>query len=118
MVLFLSGYQGFDFLNHFDPLLPRFSRLRVVDLSFCLGVQDGTLIGIGSHLHATLEVLYLKGLSEVTDAGIIAVAEGCRSLVVLEVSHVKVRGGRVRAAYTRTHATHPTFPSSDDSHHR
>ena len=40
VVLLLSGYQGFDFQSYFDPLVPRFERLRVVDFSFCTGVKD------------------------------------------------------------------------------
>lgn len=32
----------------------------------------------------------MKGLSKVTDAGITAVAKGCKNLMVLEVSNVKM----------------------------
>lgn len=50
-------------------------------------MKDDTLRLIGQHLK-NIEVLYLKGLKNVTDDGVCAIAEQCSKLRVLELSNV------------------------------
>ncbi|GMH49584.1 hypothetical protein TL16_g00558 [Triparma laevis f. inornata] len=90
IVLMLSGYQELNFATFLNPLLPKFERVRFIDFSYCGEVKDDTLVLIGRHLSKSLEVLYLKGLSKVTDVGITAIATACSRITVLEVSNVRM----------------------------
>ncbi|GMH56541.1 hypothetical protein TrST_g9043 [Triparma strigata] len=90
VVLMLSGYEELNWTTFLNPLLPKFERIRFIDLSYCGKIEDDTLVLIGRHLSKSLEVLYLKGLSKVTDVGITAIATACTKLTVLEVSNVRI----------------------------
>lgn len=90
--------------------LPHLRKLRVLDISRCIKLQDETLQAVAKYAGATLEVLYIKGLVNVSDAGLIAICESCSKLKVLEVSHIPItdEGGvamgrlkNLRALYMR-----------------
>jgi len=72
------------------PSLPYLRKLRVLDISRCIQLQDETLKMLAQHVSSTLEVLYIKGLVKVSDAGLIAVCQACTKLKVLEVSYIPI----------------------------
>ena len=72
------------------PSLPHLRKLRVLDISRCIQLQDETLKLLAQHVSSTLEVLYIKGLNRVSDEGLIAICESCTKLKVLEVSHIPI----------------------------
>lgn len=72
------------------PSIPHLRKLRVLDISRCIQLQDETLIMLAQHVSSTLEVLYIKGLSKVSDTGLLAICESCTKLKVLEVSHIPI----------------------------
>jgi hypothetical protein len=48
------------------------------------------MILVAEHVYRTLEVLYLKGLRNVSDAGLKAICTSCQTLEVLEISYVPI----------------------------
>ncbi|CAB9516057.1 F-box and leucine-rich repeat protein [Seminavis robusta] len=83
--------SDFDELQPSDlhPSLPHLRKLRVLDISRCTNLQDETLQLVAQHLNDTLEVLYMKGLINVTDVGMMAICQACTKLRVLEISHIQ-----------------------------
>ena len=93
--LVLSDFPSLS-RDDLHPALPGLLRLRALDVSRCTALDDSTLGLVARHLGGTLRTLYLKGLTGVTDAGIVAVCQSCLDLRTLEVSAVPLtdRSGR------------------------
>lgn len=87
--LFLSDFSDLT-KNDLHPAIPHLRKLRCLDVSWCNNLDDDTLLLIAEHIPSTLEVLYLKGLKKVTDRGVLAIAQSCRQLQVLEISNVPI----------------------------
>lgn len=76
--------------NDLHPVISHLCKLRSLDISRCKNLNNTTLLLLSQHLHLTLEVLYLKGLRQVSDVGIIAIAQSCYNIQVLEISFIPV----------------------------
>lgn len=72
------------------PAIPHLRKLRALDISRCNELDNSTLQLISQHLSHSLEVLYMKGLSKVTDEGFMSICRSCLLLQVLEISNVKI----------------------------
>ena len=86
--LYLTG-TSCTTITHDDlaAAIPHWRQLRSLDVSRCTRLTDATLrLLAASPTRHTLRVLYMKGVTQVTDAGLIAIAEGCQQLRVLDVS--------------------------------
>ena len=84
--------SDFDELTPEDlhPSLPHLRKLRVLDISRCIHLNDDTLSLLAEHANSTLEVLYIKGLTKVSDAGVGSICKSCRKLTVLDVSNTSI----------------------------
>ena len=67
-------------------VLPHLTKLQQLDVSFCRTLDDTTLQLVAQHCREFLHVLYVKELVLVTDVGIVALAQHCLALRVLDVS--------------------------------
>jgi hypothetical protein len=88
--LFLSGFTELK-KEDLHPALPSLRNLHVLDISHCVNVDDSTLQLLAQPdvpSSSTLRVLYLKGLREITDVGLIAICSSCSLLEVLDLSHL------------------------------
>jgi hypothetical protein len=85
--LFLSGLADLH-QEDFHPSIPHLRKLRSLDVSRCVELDDSTLQLLAQHCSDTLEVLYIKGLCKVTDTGMVALCERCTNLRVLEISNI------------------------------
>uniref|UniRef100_A0A7S4AEZ2 F-box domain-containing protein n=1 Tax=Pseudo-nitzschia australis TaxID=44445 RepID=A0A7S4AEZ2_9STRA len=88
--LFLSGFRELE-QKDLHSALPHLRNLRVLDISHCLRLDDSTLQLLARSdvpSSATLRVLYLKGLHQITDVGLKAICLSCRQLEVLDLSHL------------------------------
>lgn len=72
------------------PSIPYLRKLRSLDISRCVQLDDCTLQLLSEHCAGTLEVLYMKGLCNVTDEGIISISRACSKLEVLEISNINI----------------------------
>ena len=70
------------------PAFPHLTKLTTLDISRCTNMNNSTLLLISEHLGDRLEVLYIKGLTRVTDEGFLIVCKSCRLLRVLEISAI------------------------------
>jgi hypothetical protein len=108
--LYLSGF-GELAKEDLHPAIPHLKKLENLDISRCYQLDDSTLLLLSVHVASTLEVFYLKGLRDVTDVGIVAIAKSCLKLQVLEISNILIsdQGGveigenltELRALYMR-----------------
>jgi hypothetical protein len=87
--LYLSGF-GELAKEDLHPAIPYLKKLENLDISRCYQLDDSTLFLLSLHVSSTLEVFYLKGLRDVTDVGIIAIAKSCLKLQVLEISNILI----------------------------
>jgi hypothetical protein len=87
--LFLSGSEDLQ-QSDLHPSIPHLRKLRSLDISRCVQLDDSTLHLLSQHVSDTLEVLYIKGLRKVTDDGVISIAQSCSKLKVLEVSYIPI----------------------------
>jgi hypothetical protein len=87
--LFLSGSEDLQ-QSDLHPSIPHLRKLRSLDISRCIQLDDSTLHLLSQHVSDTLEVLYIKGLRQVTDDGVISIAQSCSKLKVLEVSYIPI----------------------------
>mmetsp|Transcript_11245 Transcript_11245/g.16182 ORF Transcript_11245/g.16182 Transcript_11245/m.16182 type:complete len:482 (-) Transcript_11245:2216-3661(-) len=87
--LFLNNYTALH-PQDFHPAIPHLRKLTQLDVSRCIELTDETMLLIARHLKDTLEVLYMKGLRNTTDVGLIAISKACRKLCVLEISNVPI----------------------------
>ena len=87
--LFLNNYAELT-PQDFHPAIPYLRKLTHLDVSRCIQLTDETLLLIAQHLKDTLEVLYMKGLRNTSDAGLTAISQSCRKLRVLEISNVPI----------------------------
>jgi hypothetical protein len=87
--LFLSGSEDLQ-QSDLHPSIPHLRKLRSLDISRCIHLDDSTLHLLSQHVSDTLEVLYIKGLRNVTDDGVISIAKSCSKLKVLEVSYIPI----------------------------
>jgi len=88
--LFLSGFGELE-KNDLHNALPHLRNLRVLDVSYCLRLDDSTLQLLARSdvpSNKTLRVLYLKGLRRMTDVGLKAICHSCHQLEVLDLSHL------------------------------
>ena len=85
--LFLSGFVDLE-KNDLHPSIPHLRKLRSLDVSRCIQLDDSTLSLLAEHCSETLEVLYIKSLRRVTDQGMLAICNTCAKLRVLEISNV------------------------------
>jgi len=104
---------GFEDLQKSDlhPSIPYLRKIRSLDVSHCIHLDDSTLHLLSEHAKETLEVLYMKGLRNVSDAGVISVCRSCLGLRVLDVSNIPISDeagveigqnlGELRALYMR-----------------
>ncbi|KAL7473288.1 hypothetical protein ACHAXS_013740 [Conticribra weissflogii] len=70
------------------PTLPHLRKLKRLDISRIPSITDETLHLISTHVGSRLEVLYMKGLRNVTNEGVVHLVQSCRNLRVLDVSRV------------------------------
>ena len=70
------------------PAFPHLTRLTRLDISRCINMDNSTLWLVSEHLGDRLEVLYIKGLTRVTDEGFLIVCKSCCHLRVLEISAI------------------------------
>lgn len=70
------------------PALPYLRKLRRLDISRIPTITDETLSLISIFIGQRLEVLYMKGLGEVTNDGIVQLVQSCCNIRVLDVSQV------------------------------
>lgn len=70
------------------PTLPYLRKLKRIDISRIPTITDETLHLISTHIGPRLEVLYMKGLRNVTNDGVVHLVKSCRNLRVLDVSRV------------------------------
>ena len=68
--------------------LPNLRKLRRLDISRISSISDDTLNLVSSSIGKRLEVLYMKGLKNVTNTGIVHLFESCTNLRVLDISEV------------------------------
>jgi len=87
--LFLSGFEDLQ-QSDLHPAIPHLGKLRSLDISRCIQLDDSTLKLLSVHTSETLEVLYMKGLRRVTDEGLISICCSCSKLKVLEISNIPV----------------------------
>jgi hypothetical protein len=87
--LFLGGFEQLE-KEDFHPSIPHLRALRSLDISRCCKLDDSTLELLSKHVHRTLEVLYIKGLRNVTDKGVKAICESCGKVEILDVSNVAI----------------------------
>jgi len=70
------------------PTLPHLRKLKRLDISRIPSITNETLHLISNHVGPRLEVLYMKGLRNVTNEGVVHLVKSCRNLRVLDVSRV------------------------------
>ncbi len=87
--LFLSGLEDLQ-QSDLHPAIPHLRKLRSLDISRCLQLDDSTLKLLSHHVSSTMEVLYMKGLRRVTDEGIISICTSCAKLRVIEISYIPI----------------------------
>lgn len=87
--LFLNGFAELT-KDDLHPSIPHLRKLECLDISRCNDLDDTTLVLLSKHVASTLEVFYLKGLRNVTDRGMMAIAQSCVKLQVLEISNVPI----------------------------
>jgi hypothetical protein len=87
--LYLSGFASLE-QSDLHPAIPQLHKLRSLDISRCIQLDDTTLELVARHCHESLQVLYVKGLTLVTNRGIQAIASSCRRLSVLDISHLDI----------------------------
>eukprot|EP00536_Pseudo-nitzschia_multiseries_P002848 jgi/Psemu1/6412/gm1.6412_g len=88
--LFLSGFGELE-KKDLHSALPHLRNLRVLDVSYCIRLDDSTLQLLARSdvpSNSTLRVLYLKGLRRITDVGLKAICHSCPQLEVLDLSHL------------------------------
>jgi len=68
--------------------LPNLRKLRRLDISRLSSIRDDTLNLVSSSIGKRLEVLYMKGLKNVTNAGVVHLFETCTNLRVVDISEV------------------------------
>ena len=71
-----------------NPTLPHLRKLKRLDISRIPTVTDETLNLISTFIGERLEVFYMKGLSNITNAGVVQLVEACTNLRVLDVSYL------------------------------
>ena len=104
--LLLSGLETLT-KEDLHPAIPHLRKLRSFDVSRCVNLDDSTMLLLAqSHTRQTLEVLYIKGLRNVTDAGIQSICQSCAKLEVLDLSNVPITdvGGMAIQQLTRLKA--------------
>jgi len=72
------------------PAIPFLRKLKHLDVSRCNNLDDTTMLLLSENVSSTLEVFYLKGLRNVSDRGVISIAQSCKKLLVLEISNISV----------------------------
>lgn len=87
--LFLGDFQELT-KNDLHPAIPHLRKLNNLDISRCNQLDDSTLLMLSEHVASSLEVLYLKGLRNVTDKGMLSISQSCTNLQVLEISNVPI----------------------------
>ena len=87
--LFLNGFGELT-KDDLHPSIPHLRKLECLDISRCNDLDDSTLVLLSIHVALTLEVFYLKGLRNVTDRGMMAIAQSCVKLQVLEISNLPI----------------------------
>ena len=70
------------------PTLPHLRKIQRLDISRIPAITDETLHLISTFVGPRLEVLYMKGLRHVTNAGVVHLARCCTNLRVLDVSYL------------------------------
>lgn len=70
------------------PSLPHLRKLKRLDISRIPSITDDTLNLISTHIGKRLEVLYVKGLRQISNQGIVHLVKSCFNLRVLDVSDV------------------------------
>ena len=68
------------------PNLPFLRKLKRLDISRIPSITDDTLDLISTYIGERLEVLYMKGLRNVTNEGVVRLVQSCQNLRVLDVS--------------------------------
>lgn len=88
--LFLNGFGELR-KEDLHPTIPYLRNLNVLDISYCVHLDDSTLqllANPSSPSSTTLRVLYLKSLNKITDIGLVALCNSCSRLEVLDLSHI------------------------------
>lgn len=107
--LYLTRFESLQ-KEDLHPALPHLRKLRSLDITRCHNLDDSTMMLISKSVYQTLEVLYIKGLTKVSDVGFKAICSSCNKLEVLDMSYVPItdEGGkaiqqlkRLRALFLR-----------------
>ncbi|KAL7443793.1 hypothetical protein ACHAXH_007366 [Discostella pseudostelligera] len=86
--LVLNDFISLQPTMDLHPALPFLRKLQRLDISRIPTITDETLRLISTYVGPRLEVLYMKGLRQVTNDGIVYLVQSCCNLRVLDVSQV------------------------------
>ncbi|KAL3785885.1 hypothetical protein HJC23_008773 [Cyclotella cryptica] len=86
--LVLNDYLPLRPLLDLHPTLPYLRKLKRLDISRIPSITDDTLQLISTFIGTRLEVLYMKGLSQISNAGVVHLVRSCTNLRVLDVSYL------------------------------
>ncbi|KAL3781844.1 hypothetical protein ACHAWO_009210 [Cyclotella atomus] len=84
--LVLNDFLPLRPLMDLHPTLPHLRKLKRLDISRVATITDETLHLISTFIGPRLEVLYMKGLRHISNAGVVHLAQSCLNLRVLDVS--------------------------------
>jgi hypothetical protein len=85
--LFLSGFADLE-PDDLHRAIPFLRKLRSIDISWCVRLNNETMSSLATFAHDTLRVLYMKGVRKVDDSGISQICRQCHKLQVLDVSNL------------------------------
>jgi len=86
--LVLNDFTPLQPVIDLHPALPYLRKLKRLDISRIPSITDDTLHLISTFIGERLEVLYMKGLRNVTNDGVVRLVQSCSNLRVLDVSNV------------------------------
>ena len=87
--LFLANFSDLT-PQDLHPALPYLRKLKTLDVSRCNKLDNSTFILLSQTVNDSLEVLYMKGLTKVTDEGLVCICQRCHNLTVLEISNLNI----------------------------
>jgi hypothetical protein len=86
--LVLNDFISLQPTMDLHPALPYLRKLQRLDISRIPTITDETLRLISTYIGPRLEVLYMKGLKQITNDGIVHLVQSCCNLRVLDVSQL------------------------------
>ena len=86
--LVLNDFISLKPLIDLHPTLPYLRKLKRLDISRIPTITDDTLNLISTFVGPRLEVLYMKGLRNISNKGVVHLVQSCTNLRVLDVSYL------------------------------